>query len=101
MCLILSYTPLFKYYFVKIAFLVTKYFFLLKKGTKRTRDGNEKSDGKPAAKEAKVNSSVTDFSQIDFTKCDKKTENGEDYNFKISSWNVAGLRACIKVDIYV
>lgn len=33
--------------------------------------------------------------QIDYS-CSKKSASGEEPNFKIASWNVAGLRACVK-----
>lgn len=41
----------------------------------------------------------TDISKLDFTKCDRQTTDGKTWNLKISSWNVAGLRACVKVSI--
>lgn len=60
--------------------------------TKRKHDNgvdekNQASPPKPkAAAKEKINKFTNDFEQINFS-LDK------DYNFKISSWNVAGLRA--------
>lgn len=36
---------------------------------------------------------------FDFNACEKNTPDGKEWNFKISSWNVAGLRAWVKVKI--
>ncbi|XP_075226588.1 exodeoxyribonuclease-like isoform X2 [Lycorma delicatula] len=65
------------------------------KGKKRARDEKEKNVDEPATKEMKT-PSTTDFSKTDFDKCERTTEDGKTYNLKISSWNVAGLRACVK-----
>ncbi|XP_046392016.1 DNA-(apurinic or apyrimidinic site) endonuclease [Ischnura elegans] len=51
----------------------------------------EKTEKVPAKKPA----DALDFSSLDFS-CDKKTPDGKQWNLKISSWNVAGLRAVVK-----
>lgn len=38
----------------------------------------------------------TNWKSIDFS-CTKTCANGGEANFKIASWNIAGIRACIKV----
>ncbi|CAD7085456.1 unnamed protein product [Hermetia illucens] len=53
---------------------------------KRAKPSGKKA---PAKSQAKLNSTDTDYSKLDFSS-DKQ------FNFKISSWNVAGLRAWIK-----
>uniref|UniRef100_A0A1B6DH11 DNA-(apurinic or apyrimidinic site) endonuclease n=1 Tax=Clastoptera arizonana TaxID=38151 RepID=A0A1B6DH11_9HEMI len=60
---------------------------------KRGRGNNEKES---ASKKSKVESPVIDTEPVDFSVCDKTTANGEKWNFKISSWNVAGIRAWVK-----
>jgi len=52
---------------------------------------NEEAKPSPVAKK---NKAATEWSNIDFSS-KKKTGNGKDWNFKISSWNVDGLRACV------
>ena len=57
---------------------------------KRTeKNGN---DSEPPAKQNKTSS---DYEKLNFD-CSKKSAKGNDWNFKISTWNVDGLRAWIK-----
>lgn len=51
--------------------------------------GPSKSKKKKTEKKPTVNNSATDYSNMDFSLPDKE------WNFKISSWNTAGLRAWI------
>ncbi|XP_045476083.1 exodeoxyribonuclease-like isoform X2 [Harmonia axyridis] len=44
-----------------------------------------------------INNTETDWEQIDF-KCNKKNGDGQKGNFKITSWNVDGMRAWLKKD---
>ena len=53
-------------------------------------------DGGPPAK---LNKTDSDFSAIDFGN-DCKTESGDKWDFKISSWNVDGMRAWAKKGNY-
>ena len=63
--------------------------------SEKKRVSNEKNgDG---SSEPKLNKTSSDFGSINF-ECDKKSKEGKESNFKISSWNVAGLRAWIKKD---
>lgn len=55
----------------------------------REKDGNDSESKKPK-------SGQVDLSTINFD-CDKKNANDKTWNLKIVSWNVAGLRAWIKV----
>lgn len=59
-----------------------------KEDTKEPEPKKQKAD--PPAKPD------TDISKLDFTKCDNQTADGKTWNFKISSWNVAGLRAWVR-----
>jgi len=52
-------------------------------------------DGGPPAKAAKLNKTDSDFSAIDFSS-DCKTKGGDKWDFKVSSWNVDGMRAWAK-----
>jgi len=46
---------------------------------------------------AKLNKTSSDYSNLDFD-CKAKSAKGQDWNLKISTWNVDGLRAWIKKD---
>lgn len=54
-------------------------------------------DGKNGSSEppAKMNKTSSDYDKMDFS-CESKTKDGKDWNLKISTWNVDGLRAWIK-----
>ncbi|KAG8227720.1 hypothetical protein J437_LFUL008002 [Ladona fulva] len=67
-------------------------------------EDDDKEESKPSAKRkgekaektpAKKVKETPDLSTVDFS-CDKKTPDGKPWNLKISSWNVAGIRALIK-----
>lgn len=66
------------------------------------RSAGERKETSPVAKKAKkeqaepFNKTVTDFDAIDF-KSDKATSDGKPWNLKISSWNIGGLKAWLKV----
>lgn len=61
---------------------------------KRTVESdNEDSDSK------KPKFNQVDLKKINFN-CDKKSANGQSWNLKVLSWNVAGLRAWLKVIKY-
>ncbi|ODN04426.1 DNA-(apurinic or apyrimidinic site) lyase [Orchesella cincta] len=56
------------------------------------------SDAKAKGKDADSalkNRTETDYSSINF-KCEKKTPSGDDPNFRISSWNIGGIKAFLK-----
>ncbi|RZF36823.1 hypothetical protein LSTR_LSTR012701, partial [Laodelphax striatellus] len=56
---------------------------------------NENAEEPVAKKPAKTGPAKTDFSALpDYKVCERKTADGKEWNFKISSWNVAGLRSC-------
>ena len=57
---------------------------------KKAEDKN--GEGAPPAK---LNKTSSDYSKLDFT-CSKKSKNGAESNFKITTWNVDGLRAWMK-----
>ena len=63
--------------------------------SEKKRVSNEKNGG--GASEPKLNKTSSDYGSINF-ECNKKSKEGKESNFKISSWNVAGLRAWIKKD---
>jgi len=58
---------------------------------KRSKDDAEEKE-QPAPK---MNKTATDWSGINFNSS-KKTGEGNEWDYKISSWNVDGLRACVK-----
>ncbi|XP_026747439.1 DNA-(apurinic or apyrimidinic site) lyase [Trichoplusia ni] len=62
--------------------------------TKRRRKGaDEKAPAEDTKKKAPPkNKSVTDFTSIDFANSSNNSQ-GKDWNFKIASWNVDGIRA--------
>ncbi|XP_012261249.2 exodeoxyribonuclease isoform X1 [Athalia rosae] len=71
------------------------------KKTKRVTS-DEDSNDEPVSKKTKVetkkqpmNKTATNLDNIDY-ECQKTNENEQKYNLKICSWNVSGLRACIK-----
>jgi len=51
--------------------------------------------GAAAGNETKKNKTDTDWKDIDFAS-DTKDKHGNKWNLKVSSWNVDGLRACVK-----
>lgn len=64
----------------------------------RKRGAGKEADGEGAPKKkTKVELVKPDLKDLNFD-CDKENPNGEKWNFKISSWNVAGLRAWVKKD---
>lgn len=58
------------------------------------KDGEANQEAKKSKSLTPVEESMVDF---DFSSCDKTTADGKSWNLKISSWNVAGLRAWVKV----
>lgn len=64
---------------------------------KRKANGNDEPVAKRAKTENKpaMNKTDTDLNEIDFD-CKKLNAEGMKYNFKISTWNVSGIRAVIK-----
>ncbi|CAH0628654.1 unnamed protein product [Chrysodeixis includens] len=62
--------------------------------TKRRRKGaDDKAPAEDSKKKAPPkNKSVTDYTSIDFTNSSNNSQ-GKDWNFKIASWNVDGIRA--------
>jgi hypothetical protein len=70
------------------------------KGKKRVKEDESEGGGGDAKKPKGEGVQIeTDLSKLDFG-CDKTTKDGDKWNLKISTWNVAGLRACIKVKHY-
>ncbi|XP_053694722.1 recombination repair protein 1 [Sabethes cyaneus] len=59
-------------------------------GSAEPKTKKTKSVKKPASGAPKINKSNTDYSKLNF-----ELEEEKEYNFKISSWNVAGLRGWI------
>lgn len=59
--------------------------------SKKKADKN--AEGEPPAK--KLNKASSDFETLNFD-CKSKSANGGECNFKISTWNVDGLRAWLK-----
>lgn len=68
---------------------------------KRGRGAKHNNKNEPAAKKKKVEEPLAEPVQVDFSVCEKKTDSGESWNFKISSWNVAGIRAWCKVSVFI
>jgi len=69
--------------------------------TTKMSKSKEKVDKPPAAKKSKVdkpllNKTHSDYESLDFSS-DKTTSDGKLWNLKISSWNVGGLKAWVKV----
>ena len=58
----------------------------------KKKKAEEENGGGPPAK---LNKTSSDYSKLDFT-CSQKSKKGQDWNFKISTWNVDGLRAWLK-----
>ena len=52
-------------------------------------------DASAPGSETKKNKTDTDWKDINFAS-DTKDKHGNKWNLKISSWNVDGLRACVK-----
>ncbi|XP_024943953.1 uncharacterized protein LOC107270985 isoform X2 [Cephus cinctus] len=67
------------------------------KKTKREEEDIEEPPAKKAKTDAKklMNKTDSNLDEISFD-CDKLNAKGEKYNIKICSWNVSGIRACIK-----
>lgn len=61
-----------------------------------TRRGTDQEDT-PNPKRPKLNEVNTDLNSLNVN-CLTTTNDGRVNNFKIASWNVAGIRACIKVN---
>lgn len=64
----------------------------------------EKKDVPSQAKKSKIdkpplNKTQSDYESLDFSS-DKRTSDGKLWNLKISSWNVGGLKAWVKVRFY-
>lgn len=55
----------------------------------KPKRGRKADDKKP------MNKTETDYKEVSFG-CERKNAKGEEYNFKISSWNVDGLRSWLK-----
>lgn len=74
------------------------------KKTKRASSEDGESGEEPAPKKAKVdtkkaapmNKTESNLNEIDFG-CKRENAKGQTFNLKICSWNVSGIRACIKV----
>jgi hypothetical protein len=69
----------------------------------KSKKSKEKNDKPPPAKKLKVdkaplNKTQSDYESLDFSS-DKTTSDGKPWNLKISSWNVGGLKAWVKVSI--
>jgi len=71
----------------------------------RTKAKRKSSDDEVPSKKGKTedksekalkNPTESDHKETDYT-ASKKSEDGKEYNFKISSWNVGGIRSVIKV----
>jgi hypothetical protein len=71
----------------------------------RTKAKRKSSDDEVPSKKGKTedksekalkNPTESDHKATDYT-ASKKSEDGKEYNFKISSWNVGGIRSVIKV----
>ncbi|KAG8315148.1 hypothetical protein J6590_076656 [Homalodisca vitripennis] len=76
----------------------------VKKSEKESKGRNKRSrkdDGDVKETEAKKSKSSNpveeSLADTDFNTCEKTTTDGKTWNFKISSWNVAGIRAWLKV----
>lgn len=69
-------------------------------GSKRKSSGDDvpSKKGKTEDKTEKVlmNPTESDHKTTDYS-TSRKTEDGKEFNFKISSWNVGGIRSVIKV----
>lgn len=61
---------------------------------KRTRESDDED-----SKSKKPKSKQIDINNINYD-CDKKNPDGQTWNLKLLSWNVAGLRAWLKVIKY-
>ncbi|CAL8103496.1 unnamed protein product [Orchesella dallaii] len=62
-----------------------------KSGGSDTKVKPKEKDGDSALK----NRTETDYSSINF-KCEKKSPSGDEPNFRISSWNIGGIKAFLK-----
>jgi len=67
------------------------------KGKKRGAASGDKAEPDPKKLKSDIAVPVKDLSKLDF-ECSRTTADGDKWNYKISSWNVAGLRACVKKD---
>uniref|UniRef100_A0A224XSV7 DNA-(apurinic or apyrimidinic site) endonuclease n=1 Tax=Panstrongylus lignarius TaxID=156445 RepID=A0A224XSV7_9HEMI len=61
----------------------------------KKRGAKREAKDMPETKKQKVDLEKPELSDLNF-ECNKTTKEGEKWNFKISSWNVAGLRAWLK-----
>lgn len=62
-------------------------------GPKKAKADAPSGDEPPA----KMNRTHSDYDELDFSN-ESKTKDGNKWNFKISTWNVDGLRAWLKKD---
>lgn len=53
----------------------------------------------PETKKVKLELEKPELKDLNF-ECGKTTKDGEKWNLKITSWNVAGLRAWLKVSVF-
>lgn len=72
-------------------------------GKSRTKRSNKnENDEESVSKKSKTQTPVEEsLAGLDLHACEKKTLDGKSWNFKISSWNVAGIRAWAKVRINI
>lgn len=72
-------------------------------GKGRTKRSNKnENDEESVSKKSKTQTPVEEsLAGLDLHACEKKTLDGKSWNFKISSWNVAGIRAWAKVRISI
>lgn len=68
------------------------------KRTRKDEDDDTTNEKKKSKSNTPVEGSLLD---TDFNVCEKTTPNGKTWNLKISSWNVAGIRAWAKVACYL
>jgi AP endonuclease-1 len=63
----------------------------------KKRSSSDADDGKKNAEStpAKMNKTSCDFEKLSFD-CDSKSKEGKEWNLKICTWNVAGIRSWIK-----
>lgn len=66
------------------------------KRTKVESKESKKAKNEPKQMQNKID---TNLDEIDFM-CTKSNEEGKNYNLKICTWNVSGIRAVIKVCLF-
>lgn len=57
---------------------------------------NQKDEGEAKPVAATKNKTSTSYENMNLNDCSRKNEQGQEWNFKISNWNVDGIRAWIK-----